>query len=389
MSEWKEYTLNDFALINPTERLSKGTIAKKVAMEALQPYTKKVPTYILEEYKGGTKFKNGDTIMARITPSLENGKTSYVDILDKDEVAFGSTEYIVLRERDGVSDKHFIFYLAISPLVRETAIKSMTGSSGRQRVETDVVKNHSLLLPPLPEQKAIAGILSSLDDKIDLLHRQNQTLEAMAETLFRQWFVEEAKEAWEELKVCDIAEHVKISIHPAKQPNTIFEHYSLPAFDNGQAPELEAGSNILSNKYQVIPNSILVSKLNPRFPRIWGIDNSVSKTSICSTEFQVIRPLNPNHYAYLLSFFHSQNASSALTMAASGTSGSHQRVRPQDILDLSFKVNSVERIYEYSQIVQPSLDKIQHNKIEIKNLQSLRDTLLPKLMSGQIKININ
>ena len=93
--EWKEYKLNDFAEINPTERLPKGTIAKKIAMEVLRPFTKKIPTYFLEEYKGGVKFRNGDTIMARITPSLENGKTSYVNILDDGEVGFGSTEFIL------------------------------------------------------------------------------------------------------------------------------------------------------------------------------------------------------------------------------------------------------------------------------------------------------
>lgn len=184
MSEWKEYKLEDFAKINPIERLPKGALAKKVAMEVLQPFTKKINSYSLEKYSGGTKFKNGDTVMARITPSLENGKTSFVDFLDNEEIGFGSTEFIVLRERENISDKHFLYYLAISPELRDIAILSMTGSSGRQRVQTDVVKEYSLLLPPLPEQKAIAKILSSLDDKIDLLHRQNKTLETMAETLF-------------------------------------------------------------------------------------------------------------------------------------------------------------------------------------------------------------
>ncbi len=110
MSNWKKYKLKDFAVINPTERLPKGTVAKKVAMEVLQPFTKKIPSFSLEEYKGGVKFRNGDTIMARITPSLENGKTSYVDILDEGEIGFGSTEFIVFREKENISDKHFIYY---------------------------------------------------------------------------------------------------------------------------------------------------------------------------------------------------------------------------------------------------------------------------------------
>jgi type I restriction enzyme S subunit len=106
--EWKEYKLEDFADINPTESVPKGTVAKKIPMEFIQPFTKRIPDYLQEEYKGGVKFRNGDTLMARITPSLENGKTSYVDILDEDEIGFGSTEFIVLREKENVSDKHFL-----------------------------------------------------------------------------------------------------------------------------------------------------------------------------------------------------------------------------------------------------------------------------------------
>lgn len=191
MSEWREMALDSVALINPAESLKRGTIAKKIAMDAIQPFTKKPSSFAIEEYNGGMKFRNGDTIIARITPCLENGKTAYIDILKDGEVGFGSTEYIVLREREEISDKQFLYYFSISSVFRDIAILSMTGSSGRQRVQTEVVRQHIFELPSLPEQKAIAAVLSSLDDKIDLLHRQNQTLEAMAETLFRQWFDKE------------------------------------------------------------------------------------------------------------------------------------------------------------------------------------------------------
>ncbi len=99
MGDWKEYILDSVALVNPTELLSKGTKAKKIAMTVIQPFTKKAPSYSIESYNGGMKFKNGDTLVARITPCLENGKTVFVDILDKGEIGFGSTEYIVLREK--------------------------------------------------------------------------------------------------------------------------------------------------------------------------------------------------------------------------------------------------------------------------------------------------
>lgn len=131
--------LSDFAEINPCEKLPKGTMSKKISMDQIEPHTKYVSNYSIEPYLGGAKFRNGDTIMARITPCLENGKTAYVSILDDNEVGFGSTEYIVFRARDGISCPDFIYYLTISSLVREPAIKSMVGSSGRQRVQQSVI----------------------------------------------------------------------------------------------------------------------------------------------------------------------------------------------------------------------------------------------------------
>ncbi|HEY9188848.1 MAG TPA: restriction endonuclease subunit S [Ignavibacteria bacterium] len=135
MKGWREMSLKDVAIINPAEKLPKGKISKKVAMEILQPFSKKIPSFSLEPYNGGMKFRNGDTIIARITPCLENGKAAFVDILDNNELGFGSTEYIVLRERKDISDKHFLYYFAISPDFRDVAILSMTGSSGCQRVQ--------------------------------------------------------------------------------------------------------------------------------------------------------------------------------------------------------------------------------------------------------------
>lgn len=167
MNDWKQVKLSDIIDFNPTERLPKGTTAKKVAMEKIEPFTRDIPEFELLEYKGGTKFRNGDTLMARITPSLENGKTAKVNLLDEDEIGFGSTEFIVARAKKGISDENFIYYLMMSPRVRNVAIKSMVGTSGRQRVQLDVVKNYEILCPTLEKQIQIGRILSAIDDKIE------------------------------------------------------------------------------------------------------------------------------------------------------------------------------------------------------------------------------
>lgn len=189
-SNWKKFILNDFIEFNPKIQLKKGSMATKVDMDKLAPFTRKITGYQIAEFMGGSKFSNKDTLLARITPCLENGKTAYVDILQEGEVAFGSTEFIVLRAKANISDPLFIYYLSISPFFREKAISLMSGTSGRQRVDVNALKQISFDLPPLEEQKRIAGVLGAFDDKIELLQKQNTTLENMAKALFKSWFVD-------------------------------------------------------------------------------------------------------------------------------------------------------------------------------------------------------
>lgn len=170
------YKLSEIALINPKESLPSGSLAKKVAMEKLQPFCRDIDGFELTKYNGGTKFRNGDTIMARITPCLENGKIAKVNILDEKEIGFGSTEYIIFRAKPGVTDEDFLYYLITSPIVRNPAIKSMVGSSGRQRVQTDVIQNLEIDVPELPIQKKIGSILKRIDDKIELNRKINDNL---------------------------------------------------------------------------------------------------------------------------------------------------------------------------------------------------------------------
>lgn len=183
-SEWKTCKAEDFIEFNPRLTIRKGEIATKVSMDKLRPFTKAIPEVEQAAFYGGSKFCNGDTIMARITPCLENGKTAFVNNLQDGEVAFGSTEFIVMRARPGISDPQFVYYLAISPFFRDVAIKSMVGSSGRQRVQQGVLNGLSLTLPPLDEQRRIGAFLAKLDYKIELNQRINENLERQTFALF-------------------------------------------------------------------------------------------------------------------------------------------------------------------------------------------------------------
>lgn len=288
-----------------------------------------------------------------------------------------------IRHREGSYYKYFIRGIMDHNL--PILLASATGSTF-PNVSRTQLEELEITIPPLPEQKAIAEVLSSLDDKIDLLHRQNKTLEAMAETLFRQWFVEEAEKDWGEFQIRDIAFHLKESVNPSIEPLTKFPHYSLPAYDNAKKPSFESGSSIRSNKYLVKPHTILVSKLNPRFPRVWLVLNT-AENAICSTEFQVIKPKDGNLIGFVYFLLISDDAVAELEMAASGTSGSHQRVKPDDIFNIKFYTPGLDYLHKFSSIVQPFIEKVKKNRLQIATLEKLRDIMLPKLMNGVIKIN--
>ena len=175
-SERIKAPLIDYIEVNPKETIIKRHLSKKIGMDKLQPFCRDVAGYEIVEFNGGSKFRNGDTIMARITPCLENGKTAMVNILDENEVGFGSTEFIVFRAKKELTVPDFVYYLVCSPFVRNFAIKSMVGSSGRQRVQTEVLENLEINFPTISEQVKIASILKTLDDRIALNNKINDNL---------------------------------------------------------------------------------------------------------------------------------------------------------------------------------------------------------------------
>ena len=279
---------------------------------------------------------------------------------------------------------YFLYSYMRSSAFRDS-LEGYSHGSSQPTLPMGIIRTIPVPVPPLPEQKAIASVLSSLDDKIDLLHRQNKTLEAMAETLFRQWFIEEAKEDWDDFLVADIATHVKDNVTPSKAPLDLFHHFSLPAYDSGLNPSIELGSEILSNKYRISADSILVSKLNPRVPRVWLL-RDVQDNFVCSTEFQNLKPNDVSHLMFLYGLFKSREVIDELSMSASGTSGSHQRVRPDDMLNIRFSAPNFDYLTSYAILVEKKIQKVMTNRVQIQTLEKLRDTLLPKLMSGEVRV---
>ena len=371
--------LADIAELNPKESLKKGTVAKKVAMDQLQPFCRDIPGYTLETFNGGTKFRNGDTIMARITPCLENGKTAKVNILDDGEIGFGSTEYIVFRAKKSISDEDYLYYLIRSPLVRGAAIKSMVGSSGRQRVQTDVVQNIEINLPPITEQKKIGALLRVFDDKIALNNKINDNLAELLQTVYQERFGD-VSAAGEQGKLLDICFYSKDRVAVSELNTSTY--FSTENMLPGKAGATEAASLPTTPQTTACHNGdTLISNIRPYFKKIVYCNDECG----CSTDVLCFTPVQSKYAAYLFSTLYADKFFAFMVAGSKGTK--MPRGDKQQIMSYPVALPSEEELKEFNALALPVLAKIHSNKAENKRLSATRDALLPKLMSGEIDVS--
>lgn len=389
-SEWRTIRAADFIDFNPRLSLKKGDIATKVAMDKLKPFTKKIPETEKAEFNGGAKFCNGDTVMARITPCLENGKTAYVDMLDDGEIGFGSTEFIVMRAKTGISDPQFVYYTAINPVFRNVAIKSMVGSSGRQRVQQSVLEELELSVPDLDEQGRIGDFLARIDEKIALNDRINDNLEQQAQAIYHERFEtvspNDLPSDWRIVTLGEVATISNKSFNPLKEPEILLEHYSIPAFDEARFPVFELSTSIKSNKFIIDASCFMISKLNPTTKRVWK-PYCLTGNAVCSTEFIVYKAKDQSITDFLYSVIDSGSFSDFMGSHVTGSTGSRQRTTPSDTLSYELILPSEDELAEFQSLVSPMYAQMRINAIENDKLKRLRDSLLPKLMSGEIDVS--
>ena len=346
-SEWTKKKLSDIADFNPRETIKKGAVAKKISMDVLRPFYRDVPYYTEECFSGGTKFRNG--------------KTAQVSILNDGEVGFGSTEYIVFRAKEGIADKDYLYYLVCSPEVREPAIKSMVGSSGRQRVQADVVKNLQIEVPPLVEQRKFGSFLKSFDDKIALNDKINKNLEQQAQAIFLKMFPDifsaSASSSFQNL--------IEFS-NGKKRPETIG---NIPVY---------GGNGVLAYTNQSnAENCVIIGRVGAY------CGNTFLCPEKCWTSDNAIQAKSKNEDSPLFIYYLLRNAS-----LPSRHIGTGQPLMTQAILN-AIPVNepSTQEIRSFINICTPLHETIFANEKQNISLALLRDTLLPKLMSGELDVS--
>jgi len=339
-------------------------------------------------------MKQGDIIFSRVG-SVD--RRAYVS--ENENGWLFSGRCLRVRANSDELDSRYLSYFfgleATKEHIRQIAVGATMPS-----LNTKILSNLKIVIPPIFEQKRIAVVLGALDDKIELNRKMNRTLEAMAQAIFKSWFVDfepfrdggmvdselgPIPKGWEVGQVSVFALLQTDSIHPGKKPEALWEHYSIPAFDEGQNAAIDEGASIKSGKYRVPVAAILVSKLNPRFPRVWMPSVEDAEQAICSTEFMPFVP-NGDYRSFVYDFFCSLPAQAAIQGRTTGTTGSRQRVRPKDIESMPAIIPPMSMFLRYEGVAGSMHKRRLANLKESLTLAELRDTLLSKLISGEIRV---
>jgi type I restriction enzyme, S subunit len=396
MAEWKEYKL-----VELSTRITKGTTPTTLGMKFVDSginfvkaeafnYNGRIDkssfTYIDElthEKLKRSQLKKDDILFSMAGVYL--GKTAIVteDILPANtNQALG----IIRLNKEKANYKYIYYYLKQKSII--DLVNNYSGQSAQPNINLEEIGSIEILLPSLPEQQAIAEVLSSLDDKIDLLHRQNKTLEALAEILFRQWFVEEAKESWESGTITDL---VELNPKRSLSKETAAPYLEMSNLSNELYYPHGWYDRIFTSGTKFINGDTLLARITP------CLENG--KTAYVdflkddevgwgSTEFIVMRAKAPLHpfFSYILAR-HNDFRNFAIGCMV-GSSG-RQRADVENIATYEMQLPPQNIINRFNEYVEPSLQKMKINNNQIRTLTKLRDALLPKLMSGEVRVNIN
>ncbi|HSW63501.1 MAG TPA: restriction endonuclease subunit S [Dissulfurispiraceae bacterium] len=397
MSEWKECTLKNVLGEKGYIRGPFGSALKRGEMQedGIPVYEQKNAIYNDRTFRffiGEDKFKELSRFQVKtndliISCSGTVGKISVIK--EEDPKGIISQALLILRPDVREIDLRFLYYFLSSRQGFELLTQASHGSVQINIAERKVVESIPLILPPLPEQKAIASVLSGLDDKIDLLHRQNKTLEAMAETLFRQWFVEEAQADWEEGKVNDLID--VLSGFAFKSSSFadcgIYRLMTIKAVQDGYLETSNADTiNDLPSKmpdYCHLQEGDILLSLTGNVGRCCLVDDV---KLLLNQRVAKLKPKNERDHGFAYIMFRQAGIRATLEEMAKGTAQAN--LSPVEMANMEIQIPPENLLLEFSEMVTPSIKKILANKKQIKLLENLRDTLLPKLMSGEVRVAV-
>lgn len=342
-----------------------------------------------KELKGQFKktFKKNDILYSEIRP--QNKRFAFVDFDPVDYIA--STKLMVLRaDTSKVLPMYLYYYLKSAPVIAELQMLAETRSGTFPQITFTELSNLTIPVPSIAEQEAIVATIKCMEDRIDCNTKINDNLARQAELLYHERFETVDRDklpvGWRIVRLGDVATISKKSFNPAKQPEMLLEHYSIPAFDEAHFPVFEPSTAIKSNKFIVDDSCFMISKLNPITKRVWK-PYCLTENAVCSTEFIVYKAKSQEITDFLYSVIDSASFSDFMCSHVTGSTGSRQRTTPSDTFAFELVLPNAEEIAEYQGIVSPMFEQIKCNAIENDRLKQLRDSLLPKLMNGEIDVS--
>lgn len=276
------------------------------------------------------------------------------------------------------SDLDFVYYTLTH---FQKQLKHIGEGSVQDNINLGTFEDIEFPFPSLPEQKAIASVLSSLDDKIDLLHRQNKTLEAMAETLFRQWFIEEAKEDWEDKPLSSIATFTNglaCQKYPPQPNEPKLPVLKIKDLTSGISDSSDWATANVDPKYIVNHGDVIFAWSASLMVKIWFGETCVLNQHL----FNVTSDEYPKWFFYQWCKYHLEEFIS-ISQSHATTMG---HIKRKDLDEAIVKVPSQSELQEMTSSFEPLMDKLITNLKQIQTLENLRDTLLPKLMSGEVRV---
>ena len=438
--EWPLCRIGDFASVKGGKRLPLG--ATLVQSRTSHPYLRIVDFKDGRIDKSSLMYVPEDVFpsIAKYTISQKDiyisivGTIGLVGVVDNDLDGANLTENAakICNIQQSVDRDYLALFLRSH--WGQHQMGALTVGSTQPKLALHRIEDVQVPLPLLPEQRAIAHILGTLDDKIELNRRMSETLEAMARAIFKSWFVDfepvrakaavrrehpkwtdeqvsraacpnlkpeiatlfpdsfvdselgEIPKGWEVGTLGDVVEQLRDQENPLASPETLYQHFSIPAFDDGQWPREELGKTIKSFKSHVSPGVVLLSKLNPEIERVWLVDVQPSDRAVCSTEFLVLRPQPPAGRAFAYCLLRSPVVRQELQGMVTGTSKSHQRAQAGSILGLRAVRPPAALVQAFEQLAGAWLGRTLKCRRESRTLAALRDALLPKLISGEIRV---
>mgnify|MGYP001789713991 CR=1 FL=1 len=339
---------------------------------------KESPSISEEDYLSWTR---------RVTPQAQDLVFSYETRLGEGAlIPAGLTcclgrRMALLRPNQKVIEPRFLLYLFLGPKFQQTIAERTIHGSTVNRIALNDFPDFPILLPDITEQRRIAGVLGALDDKIE----SNQAVITRAEQLIDEIAVQRATDL-PMVALSEVCSLSKSTWKPETSPDQTVQLFSLPAFDEGAVPEQAAVSSIKSNKTLMDRPGILVSRLNPRISRMWWAETDATPVSVCSPEFAYLTAGDMHGLACTWLAVRSPEFRGEIVDRVTGTSGSHQRVRPADLMTIG--VPDYRSIAEHTQLtVLTLLHMVNARRQQSVVLAELRDALLPELMSGRMRVD--